>query len=473
MKYLITTFLALSSTLCFAQDTVTPASLFPQSSESQLPVLPAEPEVVLQEATSVIIGEEEPLLETTDNANSKSTDSATEVDNPDDKNQNNADNGFRQRPQDGERSGFLRGINLDLYERKMKLFNGFRPDNTDQVGRWVRLDYLISWRRGTRIPALATTSTAGTSLEDAGVLGLSTTSSLLGTNELNDDSQPGGRIDFGRWIPGTETAIGARFYGLTDAGSRLTFTDAIVTRPFFNIDAAEQQSLPVNYPSSESGILTIESASEMFGSDVYVMRPWRSTSNARINFLTGYQFSRFSESITIHSLSTNLDGRNGIPIGTQLDVRDAFRTSNEFHGWLVGLTSEFDGGNYTLSFLAKVGIGGVTHRISTSGSTTITDPGGGTSTTDGLLVAASNQGTFEQSRFTSIPEFSARYTHHLNDALDFSVGYSLIYWGHAVQPGNQIDLNVDSTGSSGQPAMPFKIDHYWAQSLSMGITLRY
>jgi len=468
VKYLITTFLALSSTLCFAQDTSTPPSLFPQSNAAQLTILTAEPEVVLREATGVIIGEEEPLLETTDDTNTNDTDSVD----TNGTNRINLDDVFGQ-TKTRNRAGLLRAINLDLYERDIKLFNGFRSGNTDQVGKWVRLDYLISWRRGTRIPALATTSSAGTSLENAGVLGLSTTSSLLGGNELNDDASPGGRIDFGRWIPGTETAIGARFYGLADAGSRLTFTDAIVTRPFFNIDAGEQQSLPVNYPSSESGTLTLDSASEMFGTDVYIMRPWRSTGRARINFLTGYQFSRFSESISIHSLSTNLDGRNGIPIGTQLEVRDVFRTTNEFHGWLVGLTSEIDGGNYTVSFLAKVGIGGVTHRISTTGITTITDPSGGTSTTDGLLVAASNEGTFEQSRFTAVPEFSVRYTHHLNNALDFSVGYSLLYWGHAVQPGNQIDLNVDTTGSSGQPAMPFKVDHYWAQSLSMGITLRY
>jgi hypothetical protein len=466
VKYLITTFLALSSTLCFSQDTSIPPSLFPQSDATPLPILTAEPEVVLQEATGVIIGEEEPLLETTTTDESKNSNDDKTI-NPDAVLDSNI---TTSKP---DRRRILPRINLDLYERNIKLFEGFRLDNSDQVGRWVRLDYLISWRRGTRIPALATTSSAGTSLENAGVLGLSTTASLLGTNELNDSTQPGGRIDFGRWIPGTETAIGARFYGLADAGSRLTFTDAIVTRPFFNVDAGEQQSLPVNYPSSESGILTIDSASEMFGSDVYMMRPWKSTGTARINFMTGYQFSRFSESTSIHSISTNLDGRNGIPVGTQLEVRDAFRTSNEFHGWLVGLTSEIDGGNYTLSFLAKVGIGGVTHRISTTGSTTITDPSGGTSNTNGLLVATSNQGTFEQSRFTTIPEFSARYTRHLNDALDFSVGYSLLYWGHAVQPGNQIDLNVDSTGNSGQPAMPFKIDHYWAQSLSMGITLRY
>ncbi|MBT3890694.1 MAG: BBP7 family outer membrane beta-barrel protein, partial [Planctomycetaceae bacterium] len=238
MKYFITTFLALSSSLCFAQGTSTPASLFPQSNADPLPILTAESEVVLQEATGVIIDAEEPLLETTTTGDETTDDTQNSDDN------NTVFDSNVAKPK-SSRLGFLPRINLDLYERDIKLFDGFRPGNSDQVGRWVRLDYLISWRRGTRIPALATTSSAGTSLEDAGVLGISTTSSLLGTNELNDSTQPGGRIDFGRWIPGTETAIGARFYGLADAGSRLTFTDAIVTRPFFNVDAGEQQSLPV------------------------------------------------------------------------------------------------------------------------------------------------------------------------------------------------------------------------------------
>ena len=184
--------------------------------------------------------------------------------------------------------------------------------------------------------------------------------------------------------------------------------------------------------------------------------------------------SRFDESISISSDSTNLDGRNNIPIGTQLEVTDSFRTKNVFHGGLLGLSSDIDGGDYTISFLAKVGIGGVDHTVTTSGSSIITDPGGGTNSLDGLMpVRDSNRGEFTRNRFTAIPEFSVRYTKHLNDALDFSLGYSIIYWGHAVQPGNQINTNVDMTNTTGQPTMPFEIDHYWAQSLNMGVTFRY
>jgi hypothetical protein len=167
VKYFITTFLALSSTLCFAQDTPTSASLFPQSNAAALPILTAEPEVLLQEATGVIIGEETTLLET-NNSDLDSSDTEPVAGSKHDGTEAvDLDAVFDSNvatPQP-DRSGFLRGINLDLYERDMKLFDGFRPGNTDQVGRWVRLDYLIAWRRGTRVPALATTSTAGTSLE--------------------------------------------------------------------------------------------------------------------------------------------------------------------------------------------------------------------------------------------------------------------------------------------------------------------
>ena len=367
----------------------------------------------------------------------------------------------------------LRDIDLDLFENRLKLFRGFKEWDTDQVGRWARIDYLISWRRGTRTPSLATTSTAGTPIEEAGVLGLSSTSNLLGSNTLNDEATPGIRVDFGRWLPGSETGIGARFYSMFDAGSTHTFNEGVVSRPFFNVDAGENQSLPINFPGSEAGSLTVSSAAKMLGTDVYVMRPWRSSGIARINFIAGYQFSRFDESLMLRSDSTNLDGRNSIPVGTQLEVTDSFRTRNIFHGGLIGLSSDINGGDYTVSFLAKVGLGSVNHSIVTSGSSVITDPGGGTNTLEGLLVRNSNQGEFSSNRFTAIPEFSVRYTKHLNDSLDFSLGYSVIYWGHAVQPGNQVDINVDMTNTTGQPIMPFAIDHYWAQSLNMGLTFRY
>ena len=126
----------------------------------------------------------------------------------------------------------LRDIDLDLFENRLKLFRGYEQWDTDQVGRWARVDYLISWRRGTNSPVLATTSELGTPIENAGVNGLPSTSNLMGSNTLNDESTPGIRVDFGKWLPGTDAALGARFYSMFDAGSTHSFDEGIVTRPF-------------------------------------------------------------------------------------------------------------------------------------------------------------------------------------------------------------------------------------------------
>ena len=117
-----------------------------------------------------------------------------------------------------------------------------------------RVDYLISWRRGTNSPVLATTSELGTPIENAGVNGLPSTSNLMGSNTLNDESTPGIRVDFGKWLPGTDAALGARFYSMFDAGSTHSFDEGIVTRPFFNVDAGVAQSLPINCPGQSRSV---------------------------------------------------------------------------------------------------------------------------------------------------------------------------------------------------------------------------
>ena len=108
-----------------------------------------------------------------------------------------------------------------------------------------RLPHILATRN--QFSVLATTSELGTPIENAGVNGLPSTSNLMGSNTLNDESTPGIRVDFGKWLPGTDAALGARFYSMFDAGSTHSFDEGIVTRPFFNVDAGEAQSLPINY----------------------------------------------------------------------------------------------------------------------------------------------------------------------------------------------------------------------------------
>ena len=340
---------------------------------------------------------------------------------------------------------------------------------------WARAEYLVSWRRGQDIPALVTTSSPGTLLADAGVLGLGTTQILLGNDRIDDDSTPGGRIDFGFWMPARNKGIGARFLSLGSADNVFQFpisANDIVARPFFNADAGEQQSLPVNFPGSELGSLSVLATSNVLGLDVYIRRPWRQSGNATIDFLWGYQMSRIDESLVISSSSVNQDGRNGIPVGTRLDLFDSFETRNEFHGGMLGLLAEIEGGCWSFNMLAKVGLGNMDQKVIISGETVITDPSGGTVTQAGLLAASSNEGIGERDKFAAVPEFELRYNYHLNEAVEVSVGHSCIYWSRAVQPGNQIDLNVDVVNGTA-PILSIDSDTYWIHALSMGVSWRF
>ena len=111
-------------------------------------------------------------------------------------------------------------------------------------------------------------------------------------------------------------------------------------------------------------------------------------------------------------------------------------------------------------------------KVLISGETVITDPGGGVITQAGLLAAGSNQGIAERDSFAAVPEFELRYNYHLNPAVEVSIGYSCIYWSRAVQPGNQLDLNVDMANGTA-PILSIDSDKYWMHALSMGVSWQF
>ena len=75
---------------------------------------------------------------------------------------------------------------------------------------WVRLDALLWWTKGAAIPPLLTTSPDSTPQAQAGVLGQSTTTILLGNQELNKDFRAGYRISFGTWLDESDS-LGIEF----------------------------------------------------------------------------------------------------------------------------------------------------------------------------------------------------------------------------------------------------------------------
>jgi len=343
---------------------------------------------------------------------------------------------------------------------------GCCPSHQRSCQRWIQIDYLLGWRKGQRIPELVTTSVAGTARTEAGELGLPTTSIVLGNEDLVDGARPGGRIDFGRWLANGETAVAGRFYGLSDTSTNHFFdqtTHDILARPFFHVINAEEDALPINFPAVDTGSIQVTSGASLIGSDFYLRQSWCQLGNACVDLITGYQFTRIDEKLHIETTSTNQAVQS-------IEVVDQFDTRNVFHGGLLGLISEVDGSCWSLSMLAKVGLGNTHETVRVNGTTLITDLSGSTIPfSNGLLAQPSNIGIHTANEFTVVPELNIRYTRHLTDCIDLAIGYTGIYWSEAAQPGNQVNLNIDPVGGT-QPLLNMVSDDYWLQSLDFGIT---
>jgi len=349
---------------------------------------------------------------------------------------------------------------------------GCCPSHQRSCQRWIQFDYLLGWRKGQRVPELVTTSIAGTPDPQAGILGLASTSIVLGNEDLVDGARPGGRIDFGRWLANGETAVGGRFYAMSDSGTSHLFdgsTHDILARPYFDINLGSETASLVNYASGglATGSIEVTSDASLLGSDFYLQQSWCQIGRACVDLVTGYQFTRIDESLNIHSNSTHVTQAGTATI----ELTDQFATRNTFHGGLIGIRSQAEGACWSFNLLAKVGLGNTHQVVNVRGNRVITVPGGPSSTeARGLLAQDSNSGIHENNQFTVVPELNLRYTQHLSECVDLSFGYTYIYWSRVAQPGDQVSLIIDDNPGGTQPLVNMVNDDYWMQSLDFGIT---
>jgi hypothetical protein len=155
-----------------------------------------------------------------------------------------------------------------------------------------------------------------------------------------------------------------------------------------------------------------------------------------LDLIAGYQFSRVDDSLSIHHVTHASPG----VFGARFELQDRFETTNKFHGGQIGLLAEMDRGPMTLSLLGKVGLGNMNEVVTISGQSEITDLAGGTMSSEGgILALPTNIGTYKKDRFTVIPEVEAKVTWRLTRNLDFSVGYTIMYWDSLAMAGDQIE----------------------------------
>ncbi len=364
---------------------------------------------------------------------------------------------------------------------------------------WVHAEYLNWYQDGMGIPPLVTTSNPSTTARaNAGVLGLPTTSTLFGGtgNDILDDSRDGFRIRFGWWLAAFPMwGVEGEYVGLgeqTESFFRQSNGTPIIARPFFNALTGREDSELVAFPGVIGGSMAVDATTRLDGAAVRFRRQLCCSNgcgfsalccetvptSSRLDGTIGYRFWELKESLQMQErLSSQVANDPGSFV-----ITDRFDTRNLFNGAELGVLWQGRRGWWSLDMLMRLGIGNVNQTVTVSGSTATTVNGTTTNYNGGLLAQRTNIGTYEQNRFTMVPELGATVGYQMTRRLRATAGYSLIYMGNVVRPGDQVDLDVnpnllppENVPFSGalRPQFNFVETDYWVQGLSFGGEFRW
>lgn len=361
---------------------------------------------------------------------------------------------------------------------------------------WFQADYLLWYQTGMNVPPLVTTSTVGTARGNAGVLGLASTSTLVGDQDLLTDEMSGGRLRFGWWLsrlPGW--GIEGEYVGagsITDTQQFQSTGTPILARPFFNMVSGEEDAQLVAFPNSLTGAVSVAASSEFTGAALRLRRQlcasegcgtsWWNCQPVPVSSHTdltlGYRFFELDENLSMNenltSLVTNEPGT--------FNITDRFSTRNQFNGPELGVQWRGRKGFWSLDLLMRMSLGNNHQTVNINGTSAITENGTTTNYSGGLLAQRTNIGSYERDRFAVVPELGATIGYQLTRGWKLNVGYSFIYWSSVVRPGDQIDLDVnpnllppEESAFTGplRPQFQFVESDYWIQGLSLGAEYRW
>jgi hypothetical protein len=344
---------------------------------------------------------------------------------------------------------------------------------------WGRGEYLLWWTRGSNLPALVTTSPAGTSPQDSGILGQPGTSVLFGDREVMTDARSGGRFTLGYLLlPCADLGVEANYLFLGPAASHYradNTTIPILARPYHDLGTNAESALLVAHPDFLNGSVLVNATTDFQGGEVLLRKTAWQGYCERFDFLLGYRFAKLNDGLRISQTSQWTQPQGIIPPGTTKDLFDSFDTQNEFNGGELGLAYRQRLEQWSLELLGKVALGNTSSQVRVDGATATTLPDGRSATfAGGLLAQETNIGSFSRDQFCVVPEFGVTIGYNLTRQLRATFGYTFIYWNNVLRSGDQIDTAVSQlppeppTGDR-RPMVPLKSTDFWAQGMNFGL----
>lgn len=354
----------------------------------------------------------------------------------------------------------------------------------------VDADMLFWWLSSGRVPPLVSTSTP----QYAGIIGQGDTRILAADDIVSNTFHTGGRFGGVFWLGCTQRwGIDGSGFFLGRNGTDILFdssSNAVLARPFFNLNQGIQFSQLVASPGLSTGSVLISTSTELWGAEVNLRRYLGSTCSSRFDAFVGYRYLNFTEDLTITERFTRTANSNlaiGVPTALAGTVTDSFRTSNDFHGVNLGATGEFRRGRWFLEGRTSVALGEVRQNVQINGSQNILFEGGPGAAQGGLLaLPGANIGSFSQSKFGVIPEVGVKLGLHVTPNLRLAAGYNFLYINSVLRPGDQIDTGIDVTRipnfplpadvpviRSARPAPTMRDSGLFAQGFTVSLTYKW
>ncbi len=342
---------------------------------------------------------------------------------------------------------------------------------------WLRGEYLYWQVTGAEASPLVTSSPEGTSPGTAGRLDQSTTTVLVGGDELTDKWKSGFAVSGGFWLdPCCGLAVIGDYFRIGDNGFNSSLgpdDDIIYARPYFNSELGVQDAQMINVPDQLAGNVHVQSSSQFQGGGLGLEKclwscgdPTSCGKSGWITVVGGYRYYQHDSSLQINEDLMVLDGTTTplVP-GTSILLEDKFGARNQFHGGEIGLQGRRQEGFLWIDGLAAIAIGGNMRDVSINGGTTTTVPSAGTVSNPGGLLTSSetNIGNYSDTKATVIPRFRLGVGCQVSPRVSARFGYNVIIWNDAMQAASQLppELATDprnlppvQAGGGPQPANP-------------------
>jgi hypothetical protein len=307
---------------------------------------------------------------------------------------------------------------------------------------------------------------------------------LYGDDRLvtrHDDRFNGLRVYFGYWLDDAQTLCveGSAFFLERDSTHFKATSDGsqVLARPFINALVGSPASEVIAGPSQfgpRDGQFVGYSRIELFGEEANFKTPLFTSECGRVELLIGARFLQMRDRVDLAATGHPLANPS-----TLLGLTDHIRVEDHFYGGNLGLTSEWTRGRWELCLTGEVAPGVTDAPVRAFGDRLFQTPTQRVMVPYGLAVQPSNSGNFAHSEFDVVSQISLNASCRLSNRVTIFMGYTFLYWANPLRAGDQPDLAVNPTLTTGSPhgpsspVIPFRTDSFWAQGVNAGVQLSW